>query len=108
MLRELQNEIKAKAKSVYSNLIGGAHSHIGIVITDARYALISKTPFFNLTHPVPLIVQDGTTAYMNSKMIITHTEGVCLFRKVMGAKQALVQNIFTQSRRRILWISLIS
>ena len=34
-LHKLQNEIKANAKSVYSNLRGGAHGHLGLVLTDA-------------------------------------------------------------------------
>ena len=35
-LHKLRNEIKANAKSVYSNLGGGAHVQIGLVITDAQ------------------------------------------------------------------------
>ena len=45
MIHNLRNEIKANAKSVYYNIEGGAHGHLGLVITDAQYALISPTPF---------------------------------------------------------------
>ena len=38
-LHKLQNNIKSNAKSVYSNLGGGAHGHLGIVLTDSQYAL---------------------------------------------------------------------
>ena len=34
-LNKLQNEIKANAKSVYSNFGGGSHGHLGLVLTDA-------------------------------------------------------------------------
>ena len=44
-LHKLRNEIKANAKSVYSNIGGGAHVHLGLVLTDAQCALISPTPF---------------------------------------------------------------
>ena len=43
-LHKLQNEIKENAKFVYSNLGGGAHVHLGLVLTNAQYALISPTP----------------------------------------------------------------
>ena len=44
-LHKLWNEIKANAKSVCSNLGGVAHGHLGLVLTDAMYALISLTLF---------------------------------------------------------------
>ena len=93
-LHKLQNEIKANAKSVYSNLGGGAHVHLGLVLTDAQYLLIPPTPFVYLTHPVPLVIPDGTTAHMNSNMRIAHTERVRLFREVTGFEQALVHQIY--------------
>ena len=44
-LHNLQYEIMANAKSVYSNLVGGAHGHLGLVLIDAQHAIISPTPF---------------------------------------------------------------
>ena len=73
-LHKLWNEIKANAKSVYSNLGGGAHGHLGLVLNDTMYALIYTTPFVYLTQPVPLIFMDGTTAHVKSNMRITHTK----------------------------------
>ena len=35
-LHKLQKDIKANAKSVYSNLVGGAHLQIGLVLTNAQ------------------------------------------------------------------------
>ena len=35
-LHKLRNEIKA----VYSNLRGGSHGHLGLLLTDAQYTLI--------------------------------------------------------------------
>ena len=73
-LHKLQNKIKANTKSVYSNLGGGAHGHLDILLTDVQYALISPTPFVYPSHPGPLIIPDGTTALANSYMCIAHTE----------------------------------
>ena len=81
-LHKFQNEIKANSKSVYSNMGGGAHDHLVLVLTNVQYALISPTPFFYPTHPVLLIVLDDTTAHANSNMRIAHTKEVCLFHEV--------------------------
>ena len=45
MLHKLRNEIKANAKSVYSKIVGEEHGHLGLVVTDAQYMIISSTPF---------------------------------------------------------------
>ena len=43
-LHKLQYEIKSNAKDIYSNLQGGAHGHIGLLLTNMHYALIPTTP----------------------------------------------------------------
>ena len=78
-LHNLRNKIKANSKSVYSNLRGGAHVHLGLVINDVQYALISPTPFVYPTHPGPLSIPDGTIAHANSNIRIAYTKKVCLF-----------------------------
>ena len=73
-LHKLQNEIKSNAKAVYSNLVGGAHVHLGFLLNNVQYALIYPTPLFYPTRPGPLIIPDGMTAHANSNMRIAHTE----------------------------------
>ena len=67
-LHKLRNKIKANAKYVYSNLVGGAHSHISLVLTNAQYVLISNTPFVYPTNPGILIIPYGSTAQIKSNM----------------------------------------
>ena len=69
-LHKLRNEIKANVKSVYSHIGGGAHEHLGLVLTDAQYALISPTPLLYPIHPGPLIIIDGSTAHAKSNVQI--------------------------------------
>ena len=95
-------KIKADAKSVFSNIGGGAHGHIGLVLADAKYALIFNTPSIYPTHQGPLIILYGTTAYMNSNMIISHTKEVRLFRELTGVEQAFVQHIYTTVKKAYL------
>ena len=78
-LHKIRNEIKANNKYVYSNLGGGAHGHLGLVLTNAKYALILPTTFVYPNHPGMLIIPDGTTSHVNSTMQIKHTNKVSLF-----------------------------
>ena len=41
MLHKLRNEIKANSKALYSNIGEGAYGHLGLVLTNMQYALIS-------------------------------------------------------------------
>ena len=44
-LRIILDELKANASSVPTTLGGGAYGHLGLLLTPARYASISNTPF---------------------------------------------------------------
>ena len=58
----LIKQLKANACSVHSNLGGGAHSHLGLVISPASYALISATPFNRPAFPgTQAVIPPGTT-----------------------------------------------
>ena len=92
-LHKLWNEIKATAKPVCSNIGGGSHGHIGLLLANAQYALILNTLFVYPTHPGPLIIPDGNTAHMKSNMCIAHTKVVHLLCEVTVVDQALAPNI---------------
>ena len=42
-LREIKDQIKANASSVLSELGGGAHGHLGLVLTNGEYTHIIAT-----------------------------------------------------------------
>ena len=44
-LRRVEGELKANASSIDSDLGGGDHGYLGLVLTNAKYALVSATPF---------------------------------------------------------------
>ena len=85
--------MRVNVKSVYSILRGGANGHLGLVFTDAKFALIFNKPFIYLTQQGPLIIPYGNSAHMNSNTIIAHTDGVHRFCKVTGVKKSLVQQV---------------
>ena len=62
-LLRLTNELKANARSVLSNLGGGNHGHLGLVLSPPDYALISNVLFNRPNHPGPLIIPANTTQH---------------------------------------------
>ena len=59
-LHRMSKELKANAQSVYSHLGGGAHGHLGLLLSPAQYALLSPVPFLRPVHPGPLAIPPGT------------------------------------------------
>ena len=53
-LKVLKDLLKANAFRVSSNLGGGAHGHLGLVLTPVEYATVSATPYVCPPHPGPL------------------------------------------------------
>ena len=92
-IHKLQNKIKTNAKSVESNLIGGSHGHLDLLLSNMQYVFILNSPFVYPTHLGPLVIPEGTTSHMNSNMRISYIESVCLFCEVTELYQALIQNI---------------
>ena len=61
-LKRLKTELRANASSVESDLGGGDHGYLGLVLTDAEYASIRPPPppFVAPNFPAPLVIPPGT------------------------------------------------
>ena len=57
LLKRLKLELQANASSVETDLGGRNHGHLGLILTDAEYALIPNTqPFIAPNYPSPLVI----------------------------------------------------
>jgi hypothetical protein len=92
-LLKLRNELKANAKSVYSNLSDGTHGHLALVISDAQYTLLTTLPFVRPVFPGALDIPAGTTAPMATVLREAHQEAIRSFREVQGVEAALIKQI---------------
>ena len=92
-VHKLWNKVKANARSVYSNLGGGTHGHLSLVLMTAQYAAISTTAFTCPDNPVPLAIPSAATVVQRSTLLDTHIEDLRVFKEVMGVEQALIQQI---------------
>ena len=79
------------AQTVHSELGRGAHSHLGLVLSPERYALISNAPYNQLQHPGHLVIPAGTTQHMAKIMRDQHTERLRIFHEVATVKNAFKQ-----------------
>ena len=59
-LKRLKEELRANASSVESDLGGGNHGYLGLVLNNAEYVLVSPTAFLAPNYPQPLIIPNGT------------------------------------------------
>ena len=92
-LYKIRNELRANAKSVYSNLSDGAHGHLALVMTATQYGLVSNMVFVRPIHPGTLLIPAATTAAQSQVLREHHKEQLCLFREVEGVEKALIQQI---------------
>jgi hypothetical protein len=61
-LQTLHTEIKANAASVPSTLGGGQYGHLGLIVSDERYATLANTvPWVSPTNPGPFAPPAGGT-----------------------------------------------
>ena len=92
-LKELHNQLKANACTVPSNLGGGQHGHLGLVLSPTKYALISNTPFVKPAHPGVYVADPANTQHMQKTLENQHKERLRVFNEVLGVERALRQQI---------------
>ena len=63
-LKRLKTELRANASSVDTDLGGGDHGYLGLVLSDAEYARITPMPaaFVAPNFPGPLVIDPALTA----------------------------------------------
>jgi hypothetical protein len=92
-LHTLNQEIKSNAISVHSNLGGGQHGHLGLVISPNAYAFLADIPYVRPGHPAPLDVPVAATRHQQDLLERTYKEALRLFHEVRGVERALMQQI---------------
>ena len=92
-LQEMQDQLKANAASVNTNLGGGANGHLGIVLTPMEYRNVSNTAYTRPNHPGRAVIPAGTTNHEASRLHRQHTEDLREFREAIDVKQALIKQI---------------
>ena len=67
-LKAMKNQLKSNACSVTSDLGGGAHGHLGLLLTPTEYAITSPTPYVRPVHPGVLTIAQGTAHHEATRL----------------------------------------
>ena len=93
ILRNLHNLLKTNSSDVLTSLGGGNHGYLGLLLSDARYALVSPAPFIRPIHPGILVIPPATTQHMASTLRDQHKEALRLFIECKNVEKALQQQL---------------
>ena len=92
-LKSLKQELRANASSVETDLGGGDHGFLGLVLTDAEYALISPTPFDAPEYLAALTIPPGTNQIETLNLREQHKEGRRSYYACKNVEKALQRHI---------------
>ena len=88
-------ELKTNALSIHSKLNSGTRNHLGILSTNAHYALISNASYVRppINPGIPHIPNNATRVAANV-FKCTFEKKSRVFKEVRVSEQALIQQIF--------------
>ena len=92
-LHALKNQLKSNAQSLVSNLGGGAHGHLGLVLTSTEYALVSDVEYEPPVHPGSLHIPAFTAQHESIQLREDHREQIRIFRETIDVEKTLIKQI---------------
>ena len=96
-LKRLKTELRANASSVDTDLGGGDHGYLGLVLSDVEYARIQPTPaaFVAPNFPGALVIDPASSAVQAVQARESHAEDIALYRECKNVEKALLRHIQT-------------
>ena len=92
-IRTIHKELMINAQTVYSDLGGGAHGHLGLVLSPRRYALLSNADYVRPQHPGQLVIPPGTTQHMVRTLKDQHEQRLKTFKEMTNVENSLKQQL---------------
>ena len=92
-LKIVKDELRSNATSVTSDLGGGAYGHLGLVLTNVEYQVVSPTAYNRPNHPGPLIIPIGTAQHEATRLREEHKTSIRLFRETIDVEKALIKQL---------------
>ena len=90
-LHSLLQLLKENACSVQCTLGGGMHGYVGMLVSDASYAVLTPgTPFISPVHPGSLTPIAGVTQFQIALQKSQHEESIRIFRDYSLMQRALI------------------
>ena len=101
-LKTIKDQLKANAGAVNSDLGGGEHGHLGLVLQPEEYARVSNTPYVRPEHPGELNIPLGTPQHESHRLRAEHKEAFRIFRETTDVEKALRHQITAAIPREYL------
>ena len=93
-LKKLMTELRANASSVETDLGGGNHGYLALVLSDEEYATIPNTePFILPTYPPPLVIPNNATPIQALELKEAYTEQKRIYLECKNVEKALLRHI---------------
>lgn len=86
-------ELRANVSSVESDLGGGDHGYLGLVLTNAEHANVSAIPFVPPNFPPPLVIPPGSDQVTALDLREQHKENRRLYCECKNVEKALLRHM---------------
>ena len=94
-LHQMQLELESNTLSVHSNLGGGNHWHLGLLMTNTKYATLSPVAYVRPFHPGIIQIPSNATCVASYELNRVYDDNIWVFHEVRGVEQALIQQAVT-------------
>ena len=88
-LKNLKDKLKANAAKIPSDLGGGGHGHLGLVLSAIEYANVSAIPYVRPLHPGPVVIPPNATERTEKRRRDEHKRLMALFHEIVNIENAL-------------------
>ena len=92
-LLQIKNELKTNAQTVECSAGGGQFGMLGLVLTNAEYALLSNVPFVRPPHPGVFQIQPGTPQIQARAQELTYNRQLAEYKTCKNVEKALKKQL---------------
>ena len=92
-LHLFHNKTKSNAMAVHSNLGGGQHGYLVLVVRPNAYDLLNNTPFVRQVHPGNLSIHIVATCHTQEELKRQYDENLWIFHETRGVERALIHQL---------------
>ena len=92
-LKLIKQELRANASSAESDLDGGDHGYLGLVLTDAEYATVTATPLVPPMYTATLTIPTGTDQVQALNLWDIYKEGKNAYYECKNVKKDLQRHV---------------
>ena len=101
-LTKMKKQLQSNAQSITSDLGGGGHGHLGLVLTPEEYSTVSNDAYVAPVHPSVLAIPRNADAAEAVRRENAFQKRIKLFRETVDVQKALMRQIVAAIDREYL------